>query len=660
MATAISPPSGQPIQQPQVAAAATPTPPPTPHAAVQAPGGLANASLYVGDLDATVNEGQLYDLFSQVAQVVSVRVCRDQARRASLGYGYVNYSNAQDAANARDLLNFTPINGKPIRIMFSHRDPSIRKSGYANVFIKNLDASIDNKALYETFAAFGTVLSCKVAVDGNGQSRGYGFVQFDQEEAAQNAIKRLNGMLINDKQVYVGLFVRRQERNQFNGSPKFTNVFVKNFSETMTDEDLKKTFGKYGSITSAVVMRDANRKSRCFGFVNFQNPDSAAAAVENLNGASFNEDKVLYVGKAQRKAEREAELKAKFEQERKSRLEKLQGANLYLKNLDDSINDEKLKELFSEFGTITSCKVMLDPQGVSKGSGFVAFSTPEEATRALTEMNGKMIGRKPLYVAVAQRKEERRVQLQAHFAQIRAPSGVAPLPAGMPGFHPGAPRLAPQQLYFGQGAPGLLPPQPAGYGFQQQLLPGIRPGVGPNFIMPFQLPRQGQHGQRMGVRRGGNFQQMQQQLMHGNSNPGFRYVANARNGMDPSMVPQGLVSPTMPLPFNVSGMTATPLDVQQSGPVPISTLASALASATPENQRMMLGEQLFPLVERLERDHAGKVTGMLLEMDQTEVLHLIEDPDALKKKVAEALDVLHLASTGSDVSDQLGSLSLNE
>ncbi|XP_028104649.1 polyadenylate-binding protein 4-like isoform X1 [Camellia sinensis] len=55
---------------------------------------------------------------------------------------------------------------------------------------------------------------------------------------------------------------------------------------------------------------------------------------------------------------------------------------------------------------------MLDPQGVSKGSGFVAFSTSMEATRALNAMNGKMIGHKPLYVAVAQRKDERRAQLQ--------------------------------------------------------------------------------------------------------------------------------------------------------------------------------------------------------------------------------------------------------
>lgn len=74
----------------------------------------------------------------------------------------------------------------------------------------------------------------------------------------------------------------------------------------------------------------------------------------------------------------------------------------------------------------------------------------------------------------------------------------------------------------------------------------------------------------------------------------------------------------------------------------------------------MLGEQLYPLVERLEPEHSAKVTGMLLEMDQTEVLHLIESPDALKDKVAEAMDVLRKASSKSDVPDQLGSLALGE
>jgi len=62
-----------------------------------------NASLYVGDLDANVIESQLFDLFSQVAQVVSIRVCRDQTRRTSLGYAYVNFANVQDGLFYRPL-----------------------------------------------------------------------------------------------------------------------------------------------------------------------------------------------------------------------------------------------------------------------------------------------------------------------------------------------------------------------------------------------------------------------------------------------------------------------------------------------------------------------------------------------------------------------------
>ncbi|GLT93521.1 hypothetical protein SLE2022_113110 [Rubroshorea leprosula] len=634
-----------------------------PNGVAASPGGsqFGTISLYIGDLDANVTESQLYDLFSQVAQVVSVRVCRDLTTRRSLGYGYVNYSSSQDAARAMDVLNFTPLNNRPIRIMYSHRDPSLRKSGTANIFIKNLDKSIDHKALHDTFSAFGNILSCKIATDASGHSKGYGFVQFDHEESAQKAIDKLNGMLINDKQVYVGHFLRKQERESASNKTKFNNVYVKNLSESTTDEDLKRIFGEYGIITSAVVMKDADGKSKGFGFVNFDDADDAAKAVDALNGKKIDE-KEWYVGKAQKKSERELELRDRFEQSMKEAADKLQGVNLYIKNLDDGVDDEKLKELFSEYGAITSCKVMRDPSGISKGSGFVAFSTPEEASRALAEMNGKMLVSKPLYVALAQRKEERRARLQAQFLQMR-PVAMAPSVAPrMPMYPPGAPGLG-QQFLYGQAPPAIIPPQ-GGFGYQQQLVPGMRPGGGPipNFFVPMVQP--GQQGQRPGGRRGANPVQQNQQpvpLMQQQMLPrgrGYRY-------------PPGRNMPDVPMPGAAGGMLSVPYEMggmvmRDAGlghPMPIQALASALANATPDQQRTLLGENLYPLVQQLEPEAAAKVTGMLLEMDQPEVLHLLESPDALKAKVAEAMELLRSVAAqqqNNTAADQLASLSLND
>lgn len=621
---------------------------------------FATTSLYVGDLEANVTDSQLYDLFNQVGQVVSVRVCRDLSTRRSLGYGYVNYSNAQDAARALDVLNFTPLNEKPIRIMYSHRDPSLRKSGAGNIFIKNLDKAIDHKALHDTFSVFGNILSCKVATDFNGQSKGYGFVQFESEESAQKAIEKLNGMLLNDKQVYVGPFLRKQERETEINKNKFTNVYVKNLSESTTEEDLQKTFGEFGTLTSVVVMRDGDGKSKCFGFVNFENADDAARAVEALNGKKF-DDKEWYVGKAQKKSEREVELKLRFEQNMKEAADKFQGANLYIKNLDDSIDDEKLKQLFSPFGNITSCKVMRDPSGISRGSGFVAFSTPEEASRALLEMNGKMVVSKPLYVALAQRKEDRRASLQAQFSQLR-PVAMAPSVAPrLPIYPPGGPGLG-QQMFYGQGPPAMMPPQP-GFGYQQQLVPGMRPGAAPlpNFFMP--MVQQGQQGQRPSGRRAGAIQQTQQHvpLMQQQMLPRGRvYRYPPGRGMPDVSMP-GVAGGMLSVPYDMGAMPLR--DAAVSQPIPIGALASALANASPEQQRTMLGENLYPLVEQLEPDAAAKVTGMLLEMDQTEVLHLLESPEALKAKVAEAMEVLRNVAQqqqGGNAADQLATLSLND
>ncbi|GJP53816.1 hypothetical protein CLOM_g12950 [Closterium sp. NIES-68] len=667
--------------------------------------------------------------------------------RQSLGYSYVNFSNTQDAVRALDLLNFTAVAGRPMRIMFSHRDPSIRRSGTGNIFIKNLDKSIDNKALYDTFQAFGSILSCRVATDEAGASKGFAFVQFEKEEVAKAAIERVNGMLIAGKQVFVGPFVRKQDRTSGDDDSTsssggggggrgsagageqqqqaYTNLYVKGLGEETSDEELLTVFAAFGAIKSAVVMREPDGRSKGFGFVNFEIAEDAARAVAGVNGrrvvggevmvgeggedgerdgkkegekeggkegekdgekegggteskaerrdeeeksaasesdgkegdegaekdgakeeakegekegekkeggkketASKGVGRVWYVARAQKKAEREAELKRRYEEERRKQTERYSQRNLYFKNLEESVDEGELMKMFQEFGNVTSCKILKHETGGSKGAGFVLFANEADAGKALAALNSKMVKGKPLYVAVAQPKAERQAQLQAMFQQRGQPNARAPAvaAAGAGGYYapPGAAMGA-----MGQGGfynqPGMMPGQPA-YPYPQQpmrpgmVLPGgmVAPGMGAQGMAPGGMVagpnpnvymRQ-QQQQQYGGPQGAPVQQQRQQRVQGGGGRG------AGGG-----VPGGL-----------------------GGPVPIQVLAAAVASAQPEQQRAILGEQLYPLVARQEPEHAGKITGMLLEMDKGEVLMLLQSPDALRAKVSEALDVLRIAA----------------
>ena len=97
------------------------------------------------------------------------------------------------------------------------------------------------------------------------------------------------------------------------------------------------------------------------------------------------------------------------------------GANLFIYHLPTDVQEDFLFSLFSEYGTVVSTNVLFEfnfeqiyrdrESNKSKGFGFVCFSSPEEATKAVTEMNGRIVGSKPLYVALAQRKEERKAHL---------------------------------------------------------------------------------------------------------------------------------------------------------------------------------------------------------------------------------------------------------
>lgn len=142
--------------------------------------------------------------------------------------------------------------------------------------------------------------------------------------------------------------------------PRFTNLYVKNIPLQTTEDDLRALFSTLGPLSSVLIQRDEYNNSKGFGFVNFELPEDAEKAIYHFQDYEI-QGKKLFVSKAQKKSEREDELRRQHEYQFKAEKPvKYQGVNLYVKNLVDEVNDEMLRKEFSRFGQITSAKVMKD------------------------------------------------------------------------------------------------------------------------------------------------------------------------------------------------------------------------------------------------------------------------------------------------------------
>ena len=124
------------------------------------------------------------------------------------------------------------------------------------------------------------------------------------------------------------------------------------------------------------------------------------------------------------------------------------------------------------------------------------------------------------------------------------------------------------------------------------------------------------------------YQQMQGGRGPRNGPQRVKYSTNARNmSGNAQQAPRAPQAAAQPRP---------------AAPAPLT--AAALAEAPADRQKNMIGERLYPLIHQLQPMLAGKITGMLLEFENAELLNLLESPKDLKKRVNEAIEVLNAHS----------------
>ena len=177
-----------------------------------------DATLFVANLGDGVDEDLLFELFLQAGPIVDVSMPRDKVNGRSQGFAFVEYKREEDATYASTLFAALSLCGKSLRVRKAGEGATDTDVG-ARLFVGNLDESVTDKMLFDTFSAFGSVFNANHAraLESNAP-RGFGFVIFDSFEASDAAIEALNGQFFAARQIVVQYAFRKDAPTERHGS----------------------------------------------------------------------------------------------------------------------------------------------------------------------------------------------------------------------------------------------------------------------------------------------------------------------------------------------------------------------------------------------------------------------------------------------------------
>ena len=619
--------------------------------------------LYVGNLHPDVVESQLFEIFSHYGRPQLVRLMRDAYTGESRRFAFVSYIKKEDAEKAKDELNYTKLFDREIRICFKRTPGDFKPK--ANIFVKNLGPAVTTKTLEEHTKEFGNILSCVVRLDDKGESLGYGYVQYEDEESATRAIKELNGKDLLGTLWSVNEFVPRKNR----ALAQKKNLYVKNFPASWDrekiDSELNGMFSEFGEISCMGVYEYKNSENKVsfFAFVAYESVENAEKAIASLNNKELEgkdeKEEPLYVDYAQSKTQRREMLKKKH-------LTYQSVTNLYIKSLKEDVTEAQLREVFEKWGDVTSICIKDAKNQISKDLkfGFVNYQTREQATKAYTEAKKDETLKELIdpthfpnidFIYYAQPKAVRRQYLQMKQKNKQAMQmNMMGMMGGFGMFGRGAPK-------FNRGRRNMYPSGPgssssgSGMGGFSSMNPMISgPGsfmTDPNNMGMMMNPigfgfnmQQQPHGFPM---------QNQNSSYAGSNNPGST-ASGQQNSINNTTGMDSLPTSFLNSVNNTTGLNQTEepeveMD-EENAEYNVEWLRgnkNEFMSMTEEDQKNILGNLMYRRVNdsnKASPDMVPKITGMLIDLDileYEEIIDILENDNSLKDRITEAIEVMN-------------------
>lgn len=292
------------------------------------------SKLIVNYLPLSVDGAKLKDMFAPYGTVEEAKIILDRVTKVSRGYGFVKFSNEEEAQKAIEGLNGKTLETGTGEPKLLHVAVSKPPKVEVNLYVGNLLQSAKIDELKAVFSRYGTVVECNIPPDRtSGMGRGYGFVRVDSKTSARKAIEALNNTSIPSLSGSATLTVKHAENNNGNGMnnhggrngrfngmdrrryhaapqpprmmpPTFMPtgpvtfdgicLFVYNIPPNMNERDLQSLFSPYGTVTGARVIRHMNH-SKGYGFVNMSTSEEANRAISSLTGRCLVPEKPLQV-----------------------------------------------------------------------------------------------------------------------------------------------------------------------------------------------------------------------------------------------------------------------------------------------------------------------------------------------------------------------------